>query len=134
MYSRVLSVSIPLRKALVASDMAPFAGLAAVAGFGVALARGTTTRARHFGWIGMSRRRREESRIDQDRTRGWYHCAGQPQTIKGTQHARGERRSFLSGQIRDAAGKRLLEEKREKEEVCVCKKVSVSVKERGTVW
>lgn len=51
MYSRVLSVSIPLRKALVASDMAPFAGLAAVAGFGVTLARGTTTGARHFGSI-----------------------------------------------------------------------------------
>ena len=124
----IVGLCIPLRKALVASDMSSFAGLAAVAGFGVALARGTTTRARHFGWIGMSRRRREESRIDQDRTRGWYHCAGQPQTIKGTQHARGERRSFLS------PGKRLLEEKREKEEVCVCKKVSVSVKERGTVW
>ncbi len=41
-------VSIPLREGLVATNMAPLAGLATVAGLGVALARGTTARTSHF--------------------------------------------------------------------------------------
>lgn len=37
-----------MREGLVATNMAPLAGLATVAGLGVALARGTTARASHF--------------------------------------------------------------------------------------